>query len=111
MAGSSGIFGEGNLKLTDALKINAGLHYDNDRKRVEARNTQVSFLTPFTSIDDFTSPFVGSFDPDPGIAGNQLVPGIRRAAAPTRSSSRISSTDRTARLLPTRGARPRSAAS
>ena len=70
---SYGLFGEAYLELGDRLKLTGGLRYNNDRKTVQARNTLASFLTPFGSTDAFSSPFVGSFDADPGVAGNQLI--------------------------------------
>ena len=70
---SYGLFGEAYLELGDRLKITGGLRYNNDRKTVQARNTLASLLAPFGSTDAFASPFVGSFDADPGIAGNQII--------------------------------------
>ena len=75
---SYGIFGEVYLELGDRLKLTGGVRYNNDRKRVRARSTLATFLTPFGSTDAFTSPFIGTFDADPGIAGNQLL-SIREA--------------------------------
>ena len=69
---SYGLFGEVYLKLGERLKLTGGLRYNNDRKTVRGRNTLASFLAPFGSTDAFASPFVGSFDADPGIAGAQL---------------------------------------
>lgn len=69
---SFGIFGEAYVELSERLKVTAGLRYNNDRKSVRARSTLASFLAPFGSTDAFASPFVGSFDADPGTAGNQL---------------------------------------
>jgi outer membrane receptor protein involved in Fe transport len=66
-----GIFGEGYLKFNDQFKLTVGLRYNNDRKTVKARTTLASFLAPFGGTDAFASPFVGSYDADPGIAGNQ----------------------------------------
>ena len=68
---SYGLFGEAYLELGDRLKLTGGLRYNNDRKTVVARNTLASFLAPFGSTDAFASPFFGTFDADPGIAGNQ----------------------------------------
>jgi len=71
---SYGIFGEAYLDISDRLKITAGLRYNNDKKSVEARSTLASFLVPFGQTGNaFDSPFVGTFDSDPGTAGNQLV--------------------------------------
>jgi outer membrane receptor protein involved in Fe transport len=69
---SYGIFGETYFEFNDRLKFTAGLRYNNDRKRVRARSTLASFLAPFGTTDAFASPFVGTFDADPGTAGNQL---------------------------------------
>jgi outer membrane receptor protein involved in Fe transport len=69
---SYGLFGEAYLELGDRLKLTGGIRYNNDRKSVRGRNTLASFLAPFGSTDAFTSPFVGTFDADPGTAGNQL---------------------------------------
>ncbi len=71
---SYGIFGEVYFDLTDRLKITAGLRYNDDSKTITARSTLASFLNPYSNDGDpFTSPFVGTFDADPGLAGNQLV--------------------------------------
>ena len=70
---SYGLFGEAYLEFNDRLKVTGGIRYNNDRKTVEARNTLASFLTPFGSTDAFSSPFVGSFDADPGTPGNQIL--------------------------------------
>lgn len=70
---SYGIFGELYVDLTDRLKITAGLRYNNDKKSITARSTLASFLNPYANDGDpFTSPFVGTFDADPGVAGNQI---------------------------------------
>ncbi|MBL0913991.1 MAG: TonB-dependent receptor [Sphingopyxis sp.] len=69
---SYGIFGEAYFEFNDALKLTVGLRYNDDKKRVVARSTLASFLTPYSQTGSaFNSPFVGSFDADPGIAGNQ----------------------------------------
>ena len=48
------------------------LRYNKDDKFVAARTTLAAFLNPFSNDGDpFTSPFVGTFDADPGVAGNQ----------------------------------------
>ncbi|MEL6875163.1 MAG: TonB-dependent receptor plug domain-containing protein, partial [Pseudomonadota bacterium] len=71
---SYGIFGEVYFEVTDTLKLTGGLRYNNDKKSVTARSTLASFLVPFGQTGDvFDSPFVGSFDADPGTPGNQLV--------------------------------------
>ena len=75
---SYGLFGEAYLELGDRLKLTGGIRYNNDRKTVRARSTLASFLAPFGSTDAFQSPFVGTFDADPGTAGAQLFQ-VRRA--------------------------------
>lgn len=71
---SYGIFGEVYFDVTDTLKVTGGLRYNNDKKSITARSTLASFLVPFGQTGDvFDSPFVGSFDADPGTPGNQLV--------------------------------------
>jgi iron complex outermembrane recepter protein len=71
---SYGIFGEVYVDISDRLKITAGLRYNNDSKSITARSTLASFLNPYSNNGDpFASPFVGSFDADPGLPGNQLV--------------------------------------
>ncbi|MGN6496007.1 MAG: TonB-dependent receptor [Tsuneonella sp.] len=70
---SYGIFGEVYYNITDRLKLTGGIRYNNDKKSVEARTTLANFLNPYSNDGDpFSSPFVGSFDADPGVAGNQL---------------------------------------
>ena len=70
---SFGIFGEVYVDVTDRLKITAGLRYNDDSKSITARSTLASFLNPYGNTDPFASPFVGSYDADPGTPGNQLV--------------------------------------
>ncbi len=71
---SYGLFGEAYFEFTDRLKLTAGLRYNNDKKSVTARSTLASFLAPHSLTGDvFASPFVGSFDADPGTPGNQIV--------------------------------------
>jgi iron complex outermembrane receptor protein len=71
---SFGIFGEAYLDISDSIKLTAGLRYNDDKKTITARSTLASFLNPYSNDGDpFASPFVGSFDADPGTAGNQLV--------------------------------------
>lgn len=71
---SYGLFGEVYFDITDRLKFTGGLRYNNDKKSVTARTTLASFLNPFSNDGDpFDSPFVGSYDADPGMPGNQLV--------------------------------------
>ncbi|WP_052071758.1 TonB-dependent receptor [Sphingopyxis sp. MWB1] len=70
---SYGFFGEAYYEMNDALKLTLGLRYNNDKKSVRARNTLASFLVPFGQTGSaFDSPFVGGFDADPGLPGNQL---------------------------------------
>lgn len=69
---SYGLFGEVYFDITDALKLTAGLRYNNDSKTVTARTTFANFLNPFANDGDpFDSPFAGSFDGDPGTPGAQ----------------------------------------
>ena len=71
---SFGIFGEVYFDISDRLKLTAGLRYNDDTKSITARSTLASFLNPYSNDGDpFSSPFVGTFDADPGTAGNQLV--------------------------------------
>ncbi|WP_374406426.1 TonB-dependent receptor [Pelagerythrobacter sp.] len=70
---SYGIFGEVYFDISDRLKLTGGLRYNNDKKSVIARTTLANFLNPFSNDGDpFDSPFVGSFDADPGLPGNQV---------------------------------------
>ena len=69
---SYGIFGEAYFDATDKLRFTVGLRYNNDRKSLKARSTLASFPVPVTATEAFDSPFVGSFDADPGRPGNQL---------------------------------------
>jgi iron complex outermembrane recepter protein len=72
---SYGLFGEAYFEFNDRIKLTAGLRYNNDKKSVTARSTLASFLTPIGLNADtvFESPFVGSFDADPGTPGNQII--------------------------------------
>ncbi|MGN6690278.1 MAG: TonB-dependent receptor [Sphingopyxis sp.] len=71
---SYGLFGEAYFEFNDRLKLTAGLRYNNDKKTVFARSTLASFLAPHGGTGTvFDSPFVGSFDADPGTPGNQLI--------------------------------------
>ncbi|MBO6527349.1 TonB-dependent receptor [Erythrobacter sp.] len=71
---SYGLFGEVYFDVTDRLSLTAGLRYNDDSKAIRARSTLASFLNPYSNDGDpFASPFVGSFDADPGTPGNQLV--------------------------------------
>lgn len=69
---SYGIFGEAYYDASDNLRFTVGLRYNNDSKSVRARSTLASFPVPVTQGSAFESPFVGSFDADPGRPGNQL---------------------------------------
>ena len=70
---SYGLFGEVYFDISDSLKFTGGLRYNNDKKAVVARSTLASFLNPYSNDGDpFSSPFVGSFDADPGTPGNQI---------------------------------------
>lgn len=71
---SWGLFGEVYYQLSDRLKFTGGLRYNDDKKALTARTTLAAFLNPYSNDGDpFSSPFVGSYDADPGTAGNQLV--------------------------------------
>ncbi|WP_152998849.1 TonB-dependent receptor [Sphingopyxis sp. H115] len=71
---SYGLFGEAYFEVSDRLKLTAGLRYNNDKKSVRARSTLASFLAPHGGTGSaFDSPFVGSFDADPGTPGNQII--------------------------------------
>ncbi|MFM5895259.1 MAG: TonB-dependent receptor [Novosphingobium sp.] len=69
---SYGLFGEAYFKFTDSVKLTLGARYNHDEKTVSARTTLASFLVPYGSTTAFSSPFVGAYDADPSIAGNQL---------------------------------------
>jgi outer membrane receptor protein involved in Fe transport len=69
---SYGIFGEAYFDASDSLRFTVGLRYNNDSKSIRARSTLASFPVPITQGAAFDSPFVGSFDADPGLPGNQL---------------------------------------
>jgi iron complex outermembrane recepter protein len=70
---SYGIFGEAYYELSDKAKLTIGVRYNNDEKTSSARSTLASFLVPYSATSAFASPYVGSFDADPGRAGNQLT--------------------------------------
>lgn len=71
---SYGLFGEAYFEFSDRLKLTAGLRYNNDKKSVTARSTLASFLAPHGGTGSvFDSPFVGTFDADPGTPGNQII--------------------------------------
>jgi outer membrane receptor protein involved in Fe transport len=67
-----GLFGEAYFKFNDQLKLTLGIRYNNDEKTISARTTLASFLAPFNSTNAYQSPYIGSFDADAGLAGNQL---------------------------------------
>jgi len=70
---SFGIFGELYFDITDQLRLTGGLRYNDDSKTITARTSLANFLNPYANDDaPFASPFVGSFDADPGQPGNQL---------------------------------------
>ena len=70
---SYGLFGEVYFDISDKLKLTGGLRYNNDKKNVQARSTLASFLVPYDQTSNaFESPYVGSFDADPGTPGNQI---------------------------------------
>ncbi len=69
---SYGLFGEVYFDISDKLKLTGGLRYNDDKKSLQARSTLASFLNPFSNNGDpFSSPYVGSFDADPGTTGVQ----------------------------------------
>lgn len=68
---SYGIFGEAYYKFDDRVKLTLGLRYNNDDKKIRARTTFANWLTPHGSTNAFSSPFFGTFDADPSLAGNQ----------------------------------------
>ncbi len=70
---SYGLFGEAYYNVTDKLKVTLGIRYNNDKKTVSQRTALAAFAVPYGTADAFQSPFVGSFDADPGRPGNQLT--------------------------------------
>ena len=71
---SYGLFGEVYFDISDRLKLTAGIRYNNDKKQLAARTTLANFLNPYSNNGDpFESPFVVTFDADPGTPGNQLL--------------------------------------
>ncbi|MBS0481468.1 MAG: TonB-dependent receptor, partial [Proteobacteria bacterium] len=62
---SYGLFGEAYYKFSDTLKLTLGLRYNHDQKKVSARTTLASFLTPFGSTSAWSSPFAAQYDADP----------------------------------------------
>ncbi|MEO7178035.1 MAG: TonB-dependent receptor, partial [Allosphingosinicella sp.] len=76
---SYGLFGEVYFDVSDKLRLTGGIRYSNDKKRQIARVPLASFPVPFGTTDANQSPFIGSFDADPTVAGNQPY-NIGRAA-------------------------------
>ncbi len=70
---SFGVFAEVYFDITDKLTFTGGLRYNDDTKSVAARTTLANFLNPFGGGDPFDSPFVGTFDADASVPGNQLL--------------------------------------
>ena len=70
---SYGIFGEAYYEFSDRAKLTLGIRYNNDKKLVRARTTLANFLVPHGLDQAFDSPFVGLYDADPGMAGNQII--------------------------------------
>ncbi|WP_205480860.1 TonB-dependent receptor [Sphingomonas arenae] len=68
---SYGIFGEAYYDITDQLKFTAGLRFSHDKKRQVARAPLLSWLTPFPLTNANDSPFLGEYDADESVAGNQ----------------------------------------
>jgi outer membrane receptor protein involved in Fe transport len=68
---SYGLFGEVYFDVSDRLRVTGGLRYSNDEKRQISRVPLLSFPVPYGVTDANQSPFLGSFDADPAIAGNQ----------------------------------------
>ena len=76
---SYGLFGEVYFDVSDKLRLTGGIRYSNDKKRQIARVPLLSFPVPFGTTDANQSPFLGQFDADPAVAGNQPY-NIGRAA-------------------------------
>jgi outer membrane receptor protein involved in Fe transport len=70
---SYGLFGEAYYEFSDRAKLTLGLRYNNDKKTVRARTTLANFLVPHGLDQAYDSPFVVTFDADPGLPGNQLL--------------------------------------
>ena len=68
---SYGLFGEVYFDASDRLRFTGGIRYSNDRKRQVARVPILSFPTPFGVTDANASPFIGSFDANASLPGNQ----------------------------------------
>ncbi len=69
---SYGVFGEAYFDISEKMKLTGGIRYNSDKKSISARSTLASFLVPYNATSAFASPYVGSFDADPGRTGNQL---------------------------------------
>lgn len=76
---SYGLFGEVYFDVSDKLRLTGGIRYSNDKKRQVARVPLASFPVPFGTTDANQSPFIGNFDADASVAGNQAY-SIGRAA-------------------------------
>ena len=76
---SYGIFGEVYFDVSDRLRLTGGIRYSNDKKRQVARVPLLSWPVPYGTTNANLSPFLGQFDADPTIAGNQPY-NISRAA-------------------------------
>ncbi|HEX8062020.1 MAG TPA: TonB-dependent receptor, partial [Allosphingosinicella sp.] len=76
---SYGLFGEVYFDVSDKLRLTGGIRYSNDKKRQVARVPLASFPVPFGTTNANQSPFLGNYDADPTVAGNQPY-NIGRAA-------------------------------
>ncbi|MFN3469062.1 MAG: TonB-dependent receptor [Novosphingobium sp.] len=70
---SYGFFGEAYYKFDDRVKLTLGLRYNNDDKRIRARTTLFSWLTPHGTANAYNSPFFGTYDADLSVPGNQPI--------------------------------------
>jgi iron complex outermembrane recepter protein len=68
---SYGLFGEVYFDVSDKLRVTAGVRYSNDKKTQVARVPLLSWPVPYGVTNANLSPFVGNFDADPTVAGNQ----------------------------------------
>jgi outer membrane receptor protein involved in Fe transport len=68
---SYGLFGEVYFDVSDKLRLTGGIRYSNDKKRQIARVPLASFPVPYGTTNANLSPFIGNFDADPTVAGNQ----------------------------------------
>jgi len=76
---SYGLFGEVYFKLGNKVRLTGGLRYSNDKKRQIARVPLASFPVPYGTTNANASPFIGNFDADPTLAGNQPYNDARAA--------------------------------